>query len=501
MAAARCYAFAVVTAPLRLSSVWACGAILLWLALPAFAEPTRKVSINTEPSGAIVYVGEKEAGPQGVTPVIINLPVGDNVIIIERDNFIPKFETLTVPKGKGKPIKVLYKLERGAGAIVITTDAAGKGAKVLVDDEDRGTAPGRIEVPSGTHRVEVIAKGKTIFSDVVEVGAGAEANVSAKAGKAGKDGSKDVKDGAKVAGKDGAKPKGKDGKDARPVDPVVEDPPPILEPSSTQEADPPTIATREEDPEPVIIREKTRPETRDEPSEPSGPPRLRIAPLFEAGYRYLDYTAINSGANLPALRQRGSLLFGLRVEFQPLRSLAGLMVSVDGGYGIPQTLTTSQGKAQSVWWRGEAEVSYRLGLGERWGIFALVGYGLQRFKFAELDKAGNAEALVPAATYNLIRLGVGAGYRQGAFEVLAQIENRPVLSGGTFADRFQTASADGLAGRLTLLAHLSSRFFARLEGNFARYAWSFGYDQDDLYRAGGATDLMFGVTLATGAAF
>lgn len=494
MAAARCYAFAVVTAPVRLS-IWACSAILLWLAAPAFGQPTRKVSIDTEPSGAIVYVGEKEAGPQGVTPVIINLPVGDNVIIIERDNFIPKFETLTVPKGKGKQIKVLYKLERGTGAIVVTTDAGGKGAKVLVDDEDRGTAPGRIEVPSGTHRVEVIARGKTIFSDVVEVGAGAEANVSAKAGKAGKDGG--GKDGGgKVAVKDGGRAKG--GKDSKPVEPAVEEPPPSLEdPASAQEADPPTIATREEDPEPVIIKEKARPE----PGKPSGPPRLRIAPLFEAGYRYLDYSAIDSGSNLPALRQRGALLFGVRVELQPLRSLAGLMVAVDGGYGVPQTLTTSQGRAQSVWWRGEAEVSYRLGLGQHWGIFALVGYGLQRFKFAELDQAGNAEALVPAATYNLIRLGAGAGYREGAFEVLAQIENRPVLSGGTFADRFQTASADGLAGRLTLLAHLSSRFFARLEGNFARYAWSFGYDQDDLYRAGGATDLMFGVTFATGAAF
>jgi len=151
-----------------------------------------------------------------------------------------------------------------------------------------------------------------------------------------------------------------------------------------------------------------------------------------------------------------------------------------------------------VWWRGEAAVSYRLGLGSHWGIFALAGYGLQRFKF---DGQGSAEALVPAATYHLIRLGAGAGYRQGALEVIAQVENRPVLSGGSFADRFQTASADGLAARLSALVHFGSRFFVRLDGNYARYAWSFGYDQDDLYRAGGATDLMFGATFATGAAF
>jgi hypothetical protein len=174
------------------------------------------------------------------------------------------------------------------------------------------------------------------------------------------------------------------------------------------------------------------------------------------------------------------------------------MLAAAGGHGIPQTLTTSKGDAQSIWWRGEAEVSYRLGFAAHWGVFALVGYGLQRFRF---DGVGSAEALMPAATYHLVRLGAGVGYRQGAFEGLAQVENRPVLAGGTFADRFQTASADGLAARLTALVHFGGRFFARLEGNYARYAWSFGYDQDDLYRAGGATDLMFGVTFATGAAF
>jgi hypothetical protein len=482
MTSARCYAFAVVTAPVRLSSLGACSAILLWLALPAVAAPSRKVSIDTEPSGAIVYVGEKEAGPKGVTPVMLELPVGDNVVIIELENFVPKFETLTVPRGKGKPIKVIYKLERGNGALVVVTDAAGKGAKVMIDDEERGTAPARIDVPSGSHRVEVIVKGKTIYSDVVDVGAGGETNVIAKAaGKLGKD-----------AGKD---PRSPPPRERLPVsaDPVAPADP--AEPAEPRQADPPAISTREDDPEPVL-EEKARGEPgRDQPS---GPRRWRIAPLVESGYRYVDYSAINSGSNLPALRQRGTVLFGARVEYQPLRSLAGLMIAADGGYGIPQTLTTSRGSAQSVWWRGEAEVSYRLGLGSRWGVFALVGYGRQRYKF---DGAGGAEALVPAATYNLIRIGAGAGYRQGSLELTAQVENRPVLTGGTFADRFRTASADGLATSLSALVHLGSRFFVRVDGNYARYAWSFGYGQDDLYRAGGATDLMFGVTFATGAAF
>lgn len=498
----------VVTAPVRLLSIWLCGAILLGLARPAAAAPTRKVSIDTEPSGATVYVGEKEAGPKGVTPVLLDLPAGDNVIIIERENYVPKFEVLTVPKGKGKPVKVTYKLELGTGFLVVATDAAGKGAKVIVDDEEKGTAPGRIDLPAGLHKVEVVSKGKPIYSDTVEVGVGVETSIYAKGGT----GKAAGKDGTKVAAKDG-----KDGKGKKPAEkPPEKDPEELadepreprepreddpLEPASQRDAEPTEISTRDDDPDRLEIKKAPRDEER---AAPAGPPRLRLAPLFELGYRYFDYSSVVTTGNLPALRQRGAVLLGLRAEYQPLRSLAGLQVAVAGGYGIPQELQTSVGQSDSVWWRGEADVSYRLGLGKHFGVTALVGYGLQRFRFVSTPAVGTmntAEALVPAAMYHLARLGVGLGYRDGAYEVGLQVENRPVLAGGAFADRFRSSSADGLAGRFTALVFFGGRFFGRLEGNYARYAWTFGYDQDDLYQAGGATDKMFGFSLAAGAAF
>lgn len=513
-AGGRCYHLGVVTAQLRLSSraasVWVCCAILFGLVLPAAAAPTRKVTIETVPSGASVYVGDQEGGAAGVTPLTLDLPVGDNVLIIELDNHIPKFETVTVPKGKGKPIKVSYKLEAAGGAIVVSTDAGAKGAKVIVDDEERGLAPLRIDVPAGSHRVEVIAKGKTIFVDTVDVTAGGEALVNAKAGKGGgkevakgKDG-KDApkgKDGAK--GKDGKDaPKGKDGTKVAvgsigelepPVggrEPIDDDPPPAEEP-------PIEVATRDPEPDPDPA---PRIKKRAEPSGPKKPARrwLKVSPLVEVGYRFLDYTAIQTMENLPALQQRGAVILGARAEAQPLRAVPGLTISAQGGHGLPQNLGTSRGEAQSLWWRAEAEVSYRLQLGSRWSILALGGYALARYKF---DGPGAAEAILPVATYSVVRLGAGVGFRHRWLDVVAQVENRPVLGGGVMADRFQAASADGLAARLGTTLMLGSRFFARLEGNYARYAWTFEFDMDDNYRAKGATDLQLAFSFSTGAAF
>ncbi len=505
--------FRVVTAPLRFSSIWACAAVVVWmsfglaLALPAAAAaaPTRKVLIETDPPGASVYVGEKEAGSAGVTPVVVEMPLGDNVIIIELDGHVPKFETLSVPKGKpnAKQIKVSYKLEAGRGAIVVTIDAAGKGAKVLVDGQEQGTAPGRIEVPAGSRRVEVVNKGKTIYDDTVMVSSGGEASVNARstakvAVASGKDGK--GKDGKPGKGKDVSKPgkpvvKPADVDDDRPLfqnEPIDEPP---------RQADPVEVAVR--DPEPPEAPPADKLEVREKSERPSGPTKparrwLKVSPLVEVGYRNFDYEAIDSMGNLPALRQRGAILFGLRVEAQPLAALPGLSISAEGGYGLPQTLETSQGDADSTWWRGEAELSYRLRLGSSWSLLALAGYGMSRFQFVGPTAA---YALVPAATYGVVRLGAGVGYRTSWLDVVLQVENRPVLSGGAFADRFDTASADGLAARLAALAFLSERFFARLEGNFARYSWSLTYALDDTYRARGAQDVQFGFGLSTGMTF
>jgi PEGA domain len=495
---------------------------LVWAALAAIAPmssadaaPKRKVVIDSEPSGASVYLGDKEAGSAGVTPVTVELPTGDNVVILELDGYVPKFETIEVPKGKGKPLRVSYALDRASGTLLVTLDGVAKGARVLVDDEDRGPPPLRLQLAAGSHRVEVVAKGRTLFVDTVDVSAGAEARVRAraKAGKRGDDRAIAPRDGSGERTGDGESGtgRGKRGKRvaerARPERADRDDDPedPDRAEADERDADPRLALEEEEDDDDGDAAASAQDasltaeaERRPRPSGAPAPRRLRVAPLVEVGYRYLDYSAVNSPGNTPALSQRGAVLLGARVDSAPLRRLPNFTVGAAGGYGVPQTLSTSQGNADSIWWRVEATASYRLPLGARWAIQALVGYGFSRYQFFG---SRAVRALVPDASYSVARLGVGGSARIGWVELNAMLENRPVLSGGTFADRFRNASADGLAARLGASALLGPRYFARFEGSFARYAWSFDYDVADTYRAGGANDVLLGLALSAGAAF
>ena len=228
------------------------------------------------------------------------------------------------------------------------------------------------------------------------------------------------------------------------------------------------------------------------------PTRLQFSPLVEVGWRYFDYSNVSSIENTPALRHLGSVLIGARAELVPVRALKNLSVQAAGGYGVPQDLKSTQGMVRAVLWRADAAATYRIGITSNAQVLALAGYAHSRYRF-EGPRA--ALGLVPDATYSQVRLGVGLSGRLGWLELLAQVENRLVLSGGVFADRFRSASADGLAAALTLVGHLGPRYFARLEGSVIRYGWSFTYELDDTYRAGGASDVMLGVSMSAGAAF
>jgi hypothetical protein len=131
-------------------------------------------------------------------------------------------------------------------------------------------------------------------------------------------------------------------------------------------------------------------------------------------------------------------------------------------------------------------------------VLALAGLGVTRHRFSG---AAAAFALVPDARYIVARLGGGVSARFQRLEVTGTVENRPVLSGGVLSDRFRTSSADGIAVRVSAMLPLADRYFARLDGNFVRYAWSFSFDPAGTYRADGATDVLLGFSLSAGATF
>lgn len=449
----------------------------LGLAASASAAPARKVVIDSQPRGASIYLGEKEAGAAGVTPLTLDLPVGETVVIIELENHVPKFETITVPKGKGKPLKIHVQLEPAAATIVVAADGPLRGARIVVDGEDEAAAPGRVEVPAGTHRVEILSKaGKALHSEEITVTAGQEVAVQVKLGQDGKDGK-------------GGK---KDGKKGRPKPPKEE--PAVEEPASAA----PTQVAAAEPNEPAEPADDRVEESTTVAAGRSDRPRLRFAPLVEVSWRYFEYVDAITVDNTASLRQAGTVLLGARAELVPLRAVENLSLSLAGGYAVPQDLSSNAGMLRATVWRVDAAASYTLGLTRHAGLVALAGYGRSRYRF---EGPSAAVALVPDATYSQVRLGVGLRGRLDWFELLALVENRLVLSGGAFSNRFKTASADGLAAHLSMAAYVGAHYFARLDSGVARYDWSFTYEPEDRYRAEGASDLMLIVSLSAGAAF
>ncbi len=118
------------------------GVVVGWAGLAA-AAPTRKVTVESEPPGASVYVNDKEDGAKCTTPCTVDAPIGDTVLIVELENYVQKFQPVVVSK-RGKINKVTVKLEPSIGYIVI--DSA-KGASISVDDVDAAWLPRRSKRP------------------------------------------------------------------------------------------------------------------------------------------------------------------------------------------------------------------------------------------------------------------------------------------------------------------------------------------------------------------
>ncbi|MDQ3366349.1 MAG: PEGA domain-containing protein, partial [Myxococcota bacterium] len=140
----------------------------------AVAAPKRKVKIESEPAGATIYLNAKEDGPVCTTPCSFDAPVGDTPLIIELEDHKQLFENLSVPAKKA--IATLkFKLEPALGTINVTGPA---GARITVDDEDKGKAPARIEVGAGSHNVKLTLNGKQLASEFIDVPVNGEVDVA-----------------------------------------------------------------------------------------------------------------------------------------------------------------------------------------------------------------------------------------------------------------------------------------------------------------------------------
>jgi hypothetical protein len=128
-------------------------------------DATAILKVRSNVVGAEVYVdGER----LGVTPLTKYLAVGTHqvrVVADRHDPFVRKVEL-----AKDTTFDLLAQLASGAGTLEFTGPA---GARVLVDDVDRGAVPIRLPSPAaGAHRWKVVQPGFELAEGVVEVVAG-----------------------------------------------------------------------------------------------------------------------------------------------------------------------------------------------------------------------------------------------------------------------------------------------------------------------------------------
>ncbi len=150
---------------------------LLLSAAASGRESLQHVQIESQPSGATVYVDGRLGGSRGRTPVTLKLSKGTHVLTLELAGHQTVERSLEITQSE----RFLFTLDKQTRFSVITVvaDAQGRstGAELLVDGISVGTVPGDIRVAVGAHTVEAHKAGVGDFRQNVGVSEGATAKI------------------------------------------------------------------------------------------------------------------------------------------------------------------------------------------------------------------------------------------------------------------------------------------------------------------------------------
>lgn len=140
---------------------------------------TGHLVVHSEPAGADVRIEGSDA-PLGVTPLEVDLPVGDVLLEIRLAGFADERRSVRLEDGATATVELALQRDVSALAILsaVTTP---EGAELLLDGESIGAAPlTREGVAPGTHHVEVRAPGHDPWSVDALFEAGAATRVRAR---------------------------------------------------------------------------------------------------------------------------------------------------------------------------------------------------------------------------------------------------------------------------------------------------------------------------------
>lgn len=432
-----------------MARVLAAALLVTWVG-SADAGPKRKVPIETEPAGALVYLGEVESGPVcEATPCSVTLPVGEQTLIIELAGHQRVYTSVIVPKrGKIKPSS--FKLEKSVGTIVVEGP---RGATVTVDDVDQGKAPVKIEVTAEAHRVVISMNARTLHEGYVEVGAGEELEVTV----------------SRVAGGGGSD----------------SDPDPDDDDAIDEQPDDDAGAVRAA----VVAR-------------PARTKYLRVSAAIDVGFRQFSYVNVQTPNTLREESEAGQVLGGPVVELWPgamagVRALRGLSLLGRFQFNLNSQPVVGNGimdETSTYWQSLEVSLRHHWQLGDTLGVEVGAGYAQDRHQFNGFP--GDIR-LLPDVNYQAMRLGARVSAKLGALEPYLTVENRFVFAAGKLEERFVRGDVTGLRGAIGVSAQLG-KLSARVEARATRYSWEFDYMPTSEFRADSATDAIQQIQLAVG---
>lgn len=415
--------------------------VAAWGSVANAGNGTRKVEVESNPSGAAVYLNSVDTKPAcTATPCTIDAPTGTSVVIVRKDGYEPEFGQLTVPKkGKIKPFKVSLTASFGTLAI---DDPRFAGATIKIDDVDQGVAPQRVDVEPKSHRVVIVRDKQELFSGNVAVQTGATVAIEPNQSSA------------------GSKP------DRTPDR--------KLEPHAAA----PHAATAKPSPRRNRV--------------------FAVGAVFSVNFRQFRYQ--NAKTTLPNEVENGQDMLGPTLELWPAAlfgsaRLSGLSLYGEAEFGVNQLAviddaTGMASGAKTRWRRFEVDVRHRWPLGGG-SIEANAGFASDQMSYK-----GDASQL-PIGNYQSLRAGVRAGIRLARpLDAYAGAEGRFALDSGPLAARFGGANVFGGKAVVGAIARIGP-VFVGVDGSLQYYRWSFS----DTDVAGGARDLVESISLRVGAQY
>ena len=132
------------------------------------------ISINSEPSNAIIHIDKKEVG---ITPKIVtDLSYEEHLLEVRMDGYEAWSESFNMEPGL--ELSVVAELQMIAGSVSISSEPSN--AMILIDSKKAGVTPKTLTgILPGEHNMEIIIEGYETWSESVEIRSDKENSIAA----------------------------------------------------------------------------------------------------------------------------------------------------------------------------------------------------------------------------------------------------------------------------------------------------------------------------------